>query len=266
MSLLRSLPSSLPSSLGASSLAPAALPWENAGGGTSQTALLASLVTSLSGEWWDRRANITITGSGVSSWKGKITLADMVQGTDAKRPTYSATTGLSFTNAAASGLVGAANFLQGKPGYTVWLCGNTAAPTTQYYWAYGTGTNDAAMLNSIGTLVAYMRKSAGVVNQWNSALTTPFVHGVYMAQGQWADGVTAQKILTLNAATQGGSRTSAGDQTGGSFGAASMSVGCYVDGTSSMDGTIQHVIVVPSQVAASVDTQISTLLHGIEGF
>ena len=40
-------------------------------------------------EWWDGRTSVTVTGSGVSSWLGRLLGLDLTQGTDAARPTYS---------------------------------------------------------------------------------------------------------------------------------------------------------------------------------
>lgn len=268
MSLIRSMPGSLPRSL-VGSIPSGALPWEDAGGGTSQTASLLALVSLNSGEWWSyRRPDLITIATGVSQWTGCLQAKTLTQGTGSKQPTYSASTGLTFAKASVQSLVGAANFLQAKPGYTTIVFGSAAGNADEYIWAYGVVNNDAGIfMASTPGLAGYMRSGAGVMNKWTTGLTTPFGLACYASQGQWADGATGQKQLFKDGSqSTGGSRNSASDVSAGSFPAGNMSLGAYIDGIASPgDCVIRHLIVFPSQVAASVITQANTMLHSIEG-
>lgn len=229
-------------------------------GSMSPDQQLAQLIASLSGWWWDKRTGITIA-TGVSAWVDRVQGATLSQATGTKQPTYNASTGLTF-DGVDDFLLGAANSLQGKPGYTAWVCGSLTV-VTGYMWTYN---NSDAALYSVGSNLRAFMQAGAPFNEWSSGLTSPYPRAVYAAQGQWADGTTAQKILYKDGATAGGSRTTAGDVSAGSFAAASMSVGATAAGASPSPLVCQHVIAAPSQVSAAVIAQVSALLHTVEGF
>ena len=65
--------------------------------------------------WWDASTGVTVTGAGVSSWVDRVGGYDLVQATDAARPTYSAT---GFNGDPALDFNGTSHFmnLEGVPG------------------------------------------------------------------------------------------------------------------------------------------------------
>lgn len=260
MSLRPSLPRSLSKSVHGS-LNPADLPWEDYGGGTNASVLLASYLTSVGGMWWDKRSGITIA-TGVSAWVDRVQGASLSQATGTKQPAYNAVTGLTF-DGVDDFLSGAASSLNGKPGHTVWGCGSLTLAGTGYLWSYG--LNIASVYVSAGNLRAFMQAGAPF-NEWSSAATSPFPRAVYAAQGQWSDGTAAQKILYKDGATAGGSRTTSGDVSAGAYGATNMFLAASGAGLSTAPVVCQHLVVVPAQVTAATIATVSQLLHSIEGF
>jgi hypothetical protein len=226
--------------------------------GLSATAQLQALITSLSGFWWDKRTGITIA-TGVSAWVDRVGAKSITQATGSKQPAYDATTGVTG-DGVDDFLSGASGILNGAAGFTYVIDGSASSGT--YWLSYG--LNICAMY--VSTQLRCFMDAGANVNEWSSALTTPWTHAVYASSGQWSDGVTGQKNVYKDGVSSG-SRTTSQDMSGGSFGSNTINLFAGSSGGVSVSNlSARHVIVIPSQQPLATITQIGTLLHSIEGY
>ncbi len=115
--------------------------------------------------WWtaDRPDLITTTGAGVSSWRDTVAGYNLVQGTDAARPVYSAT---SFNGSPSVTFDGTDDFLsmasqpfpQGASPFEVWLVvqqdAAEADADTRRVFAFGGASNQTAVSIAKGATVS----------------------------------------------------------------------------------------------------------------
>lgn len=265
MSIVRSLPSSLTRSLGAGSLAPAALPWEDAGGGTSQTALLASLVSSLGGWWWDGRTGIAIAGSGVSSWTDRVQGGVVSQGTDANRPAYAG--GILTFDGVNDNLLGTPTGINGRDATTAFLvCAVPNTGTVRVVADWGTvGAGRMTMVALATNLVEVASANNITFNTWDtSAATMAAPAAVWTFQQKFSDGISAAKPIYKNGTVQAGSTTSALDTSGTTTGT-TVAFGCRANATLFTGCTMYGAIYIPSLSTAAQIGTITALCRSIYG-
>lgn len=251
---------------GLSGASTGALPWEDAGGGTSQTALLSSILAGQSANWLDYR---TLPAGALSgNWTDRIGGSFAVsQASGPAQPTVGA--GVVF-NGTTNYIVSATNPLNGKSAFTIHVVGSmpawAGATPTIISAGVVTGGGYRALLyaNGASGLQTFIEGPAATTNNWNSGATAMAL-GVYTWQADLAAGANCTTDILKNGVTLNGTRSASG-VTSGTFTTGS---GFFIGAQNTTPSnpsvlTCLAVVIIPT-VSGANNTQVVPLLRGIYG-
>ncbi|MBX7249348.1 MAG: hypothetical protein K1X35_09950 [Caulobacteraceae bacterium] len=214
--------------------------------------------------WWnaDSASKITVTGSGVSSWKDEIGGYDLTQATDAARPTWSPT---SFNGRAGVTFDGVDDFLRlnatpgtfpvGNASSEIWIAGaqdqdkNLTAATTAF--GYGSGSTATRLVRRT---VTSADNRAGLNAQGTSTINTSGIWlGRHLVRACFVDAACTPHFDGVAGPVGGQSlATVSGNVTAGATTAASAN-GFF-------GGTLHQVLVLGGTPSSQAIAELNALL------